>query len=506
MATKTISPELVKASLSFSYFLFNHVFIRDVLPDGSTRTVQFQHWPLHDKILHDLETHKRIIDLKARQLGFSWLMAAWADWNMMFGNGFKVGMTSAGETEAVEFIDKCRFIFQHLPYETPVVLDPDNTLKLGVLGSSIMGYPSTPKAGRGENFNLFIADEAAFHPYAQEAYASYEAATEYGQIVIVSSAGDTERQVTNDFFQRQYNGAPDNGFIARFYPWHMRPGRDGEWYEIRKARLSGKAGQLQREYPSTVEEAFRSMLSLYFDLDAVAWGKSQSALPKPSVKLPEGISPDHLKIWSEPRPSEPYVIYSEAAEGIGKDYTVTTIAETRSLRVVCRFRENVMTPEAHGAKARLLAVWYNSAYAGWERNKGEGIAAAFAGYGRVYKHPQPRATRPGVVVPPAERPGLPITEQTRDFLLQQMYDVVKDGALNDPDSAFWDEAGRFIIVERTTETGLKHYRPQAAPGAHDDIVMSDVGIVHLAKQPGAKSMRDTGRPTPAPRLTYGGRR
>ena len=492
VTTKTIDPELVKAAASFEYYLFHHVFIRDVLPDGSSRTIQFQHWPLHDEILADLRTVLRLVVLKARQLGWSWLLAAWIDWQMLFTEGFKAGMTSAGELEAAEFIDKCRFILTHLPYETPAPIEPDNQLIIGVSGSTLMGFPSTPKAGRGFNFNLFVADEAAYHPWAQEAYASYEAATEYGQIIIVSSAGDTDKQVTNDCFQRLWQGAPENGFRARFYPWSARPGRDAEWYEVRAALLSGRTGSLEREYPNSPEEAFRSMLSPYFDAGGLDAGRQACTLARTQVHLPEGLTPEYLQIWSEPRSNEPYVIYSEAGEGVGKDYTVTTVAESRTLRVVARFRENVLTPEVHGVKARKLAVWYNNAFASWERNKGEGIAAAYAGYERVYQHPVERTTqqiRAGAEA--TSRPGIPITEATRDFLLQQLYDAIKTGALNDPDAAFWEEADRFIVVERTTATGQKHYRAQAAVGAHDDIVMCGVGIVHLAKQPGAQRLRST---------------
>ena len=485
--------ELALAASSFEYYLFHHVYIRDVLPDNSTRVIQFQHWPMHDEILADLVTAPRLVILKARQVSISWTLAAWKTWNMLFNAGFKAGVTSAGESEAAEFIAKCRFILTHLPYETPVEIDPDNVLMIAVNGRSVMGFPSTPKAGRGYNFNLFVADEAAFHPWAQEAYESYEAAAEYGQIIIVSSSEDTEGRVSNDFFQRLWQGAPDNGFKARFYPWSARPGRDAEWYEVRAARFSGRPGAMLRNYPNTPEEAFRSMLSLYFDADGLDAGRQACVPARTQVHLPEGLTSEHLQIWSEPRSNEPYVIYTEAAEGVGKDYTVTSVAESRTLRVVARFRENMLTPEVHGVKARKLAVWYNTAFASWERNKGEGIAAAYAGYGRVYQHPVERTTqqvRAGAEA--TSRPGIPITEATRDFLLQQLYDAIKTGALNDPDARAWDEFGTFILVERTTVTGQKHYRPQAAASKNDDIVMCELGIVHLAKQPGAQGGTATG--------------
>jgi len=464
------------------------VFIRDVLPDGTTRTIRFEHWTLHDQMLADVELYDRIVALKARQLGISWWLAAYLVWGMLYNSGWLGGVVSAGELEATEFIDKCRFILAHLPYETPVTLDPDNMLSIGVHGSSIIGFPSTAKAGRGFSFNVWVAEEAAFHPFAEDAYASYEAATEHGKVLVVSSAGDPEKQIVSDFFQRLWEGSPANGYQARFYAWHLRPGRDAEWYEVRKARLSSRPGQMEREYPSNPQEGFRSMLSLRFSTEGMEYGKSKCVSARTQVHLPEGVTPDSLQVWSEPRPNIPYVIYTDSADGVGKDYTVTTVAESRTLTVVCRFRENRLEPEAHGAKARRLAIWYNTALASWERNRGEGIALAYAGYSRIHLHdartPRQKADDTGA----KPRPGIPVTDATRDDLISGLAEVIDKGALYDPDVVFWNEAERFIMADRVTASG-HHYRAQAAPNAHDDIVACNWGIVQLAKQSGATSMR-----------------
>lgn len=491
MATKTIEDEWVKAAVSFEYFLFRHVYIRDVLPDGTTRTIQFQHWPIHDELVADLKRHKRLVDLKARQLGLSWLMAAWIDWGMLFQDGFLAGMTSAGELKAAEFIGKCRFILQHLPYETVPTITRDNVLALEVQGSGVMGFPSTPDAGRGFTFNLFVADEAAFHPYASQAYASYEAATEYGQIIIVSSAGEEDSQVTNDFFQRMFNGAPDNGYMARFYPWDARPGRDAAWAAERRKRLN-LPGQFEREYPSTVAEAFRAIYSLRFEVAAIEYGKEHAVRPRPAARFPEGLTGEDVEVYELPQPNQPYLIYTDSAEGVGKDWSVTRIRQARTLKLCLEYRERHLEPEYHGQKARRLAEWYNLAWASWERNKGEGIAMAYSGYGRLLRYDERTPRQKADGAGPQPRPGLPVTEATRDTFISGLAVKLETGEL-DNNAEGWRECGQFIMVAHEVR-GLPVYRAQAAAGAHDDTVACDWGLVWMAEQPGVQSLRSEAGP------------
>ena len=486
-ALAPVLAEVAHAKVIFAYFLYHHVSIKDVRPDGTTKTIQWEHWPVHDEWIADIQKYRRIVTLKARQLGWSWLCAALHVWGAAFTEDYLGGVISAGQVKSNEFMAKCKFIHAHLPSTLALSQDNTETMQYAVTRGKILAHPSTQDAGRGDSYNRMVVDEAAFHPWAEANYSAYEPATENGQILVVSSAGAEDQQVVNDWFERLYHNAPDNGFEARFYGWSTRPGRDAEWYEERARRFMGKPGQMAREYPSTAEEAFRSMLSLRFNLDAIEYGRKHLRPGMEWVSLPEGLSSGDLTIYETPQPNIPYLIYTDAAEGVGKDYSVTRIRTARELRLCLEYREHTLEPEYHGAKARRLAEWYNMAYAGWERNRGGGIQAAYVGYGRIYEHdirtPWQRSEDTG----PKPRPGLPVeTDDFRDELISDLAVAIETGAL-DNNEVGWDECATFITVERVTATGLKHYRAQAAPSKHDDTVACDWGLVRMSKQPGAQS-------------------
>src|SRR5689334_13147785 len=90
--------ETTRAALSFRYFLRNHVYIADRSPQGQLRGVlKWEWWPLHDEVCDLLEQDQiREAILKARQLGLSWLLAAWQLHGAMFTPNFLGGAVSAG--------------------------------------------------------------------------------------------------------------------------------------------------------------------------------------------------------------------------------------------------------------------------------------------------------------------------------------------------------------------------------------------------------------------------
>ena len=164
--------EMTLAALDFRYFLKNHVYIADRTPDGQLRGVlKWEWWPVHDEICDDLlgtattPPQARLTMLKARQIGISWLLAAYQLHGAMFTPNFLGGEVSAGQDESAELVTKAIFILAHLPYASIPTLSTENKseLKFNATNGAIVAFPSTPNAGRGYTFSRFIADEAAFH-------------------------------------------------------------------------------------------------------------------------------------------------------------------------------------------------------------------------------------------------------------------------------------------------------------------------------------------------------
>ena len=73
-------------------------------------------WPEQRKVIDAIVSSPLLIILKARQLGLTWLVAAYCLWLSMTKSLQHNLIISMGETEAQEFIElRMRFIYNRLP-------------------------------------------------------------------------------------------------------------------------------------------------------------------------------------------------------------------------------------------------------------------------------------------------------------------------------------------------------------------------------------------------------
>ena len=478
--------EVIRADRSFEYFLRNHVYIAERNPQGDvTGVIKWEWWPdIHDQLVHDLEQEPKIIMLKARQVSVSWSLAAWYVHGAMFTANALEGGVTAGEIEAAEFVWKCQFILDHLPYDPLPTLEKSNTLELEFASSKgrILFFPSTPKAGRGYTFTRWVTDEAAFHAYAARNYAAYLGAT-VGPIVIVSSAGDDERKVTTDWFQRMWLGARDgtNPFKYRFYPPSVRPGRDEAWKAERRALMAATPGQYEREYLEPPEMAFRSMLRLRFDVEAIEEGAAYAAAVQPmrAAELPQKLqgSP-YLTVWATPSPGQPYVIGADGSKGVGADFADAVVMEARTLRTVAEIRSNTMEPAVFGEMVAALAKWYNDAWCMVGRKWGETMLVQLSiAQCRVWHERTAAQIDSGAT----GMPGFDETGHSKPALIDGLADAIRTRQLSDPSPYFWREASVYILDAATGKT-------EAASGNHDDTIVARALAVRMAGQPGAQSV------------------
>lgn len=225
--------------------------------------------------------------LKARQLGLSWLAAAYAVWTALHPGG-RVLLLSKTEDDAFELLRKCEFIYEHLPPQRQLATTTDNkgTLEFEN-GGTIKALPSTQNAGRGFTARVVIVDEAAFHQWAQQNFKAYRATVaDGGQLIILSTAngvggffydrwqlacryqelagqlarGTAPAYAQSEGFARALQSAAKPVFI----PWHARPDRDEAWLEKEKLQYSGLPEEFTQEYPATADEAFIQLTGLVY--------------------------------------------------------------------------------------------------------------------------------------------------------------------------------------------------------------------------------------------------
>ena len=236
--------------------------------------------PAHGKMLFALRNaqseavkhwgkHRYSLTLKARQIGWTTLVAAHQFWLAFFHDDQNIIDLSRTEREAVLLLRKTKYGFKYLP-EWMLERGPKSMMehqqRMGFdNGSLITSMPSASDPARGESATLVVVDEWAFLPNPEEAWASIEPVADVGgRIIGLSTANGS-----GNFFHQLWVGSQtgSNKFESMFFPWSATEDRGDDWYVDKQASML--PWQLAQEYPSSPEEAFVKSGNPVFDLDVL---------------------------------------------------------------------------------------------------------------------------------------------------------------------------------------------------------------------------------------------
>ena len=311
--------EAVKIRLAYDplFFINNYCFLLD--PDKAK--IPFGLYNYQSDLIGKMLKHRFNIILKARQLGISWLVAAYSLWLAIFHAGKSILFISIREETASELLDKVKFLFDQLPdWMKPIIYKRNETLlwfgierpdgKVEGLNSIIKSIPTSKEAGRSKSLSLLIMDEAAFIRWAEDIHTSaFPTLSNSGSAIYLSSANGM-----GNLFHKLWTEAKtgDNNFETTFLPWSVYPGRDAEWYE--KKRRDMRLWQLQQEFPSNPEESFVQTGRPVFALDDIT--RMRAHIQAPIRRENE------LSIFRDPVYGETIMIGIDTASGRGSDYSV----------------------------------------------------------------------------------------------------------------------------------------------------------------------------------------
>ena len=94
---------------SFLHFLMFFFYILE--PPPARGKIKFEMWPHIMEVVHALTTQTRIVWLKSRQTGASWIIAALFLWQAQYFRGSHLLMFSQGQDECVELLWKSKYIW-----------------------------------------------------------------------------------------------------------------------------------------------------------------------------------------------------------------------------------------------------------------------------------------------------------------------------------------------------------------------------------------------------------
>jgi hypothetical protein len=422
-------------------------------------------------------TVKRLIALKTRQCGITWLAAAYVLWRAIFHANELIVIISAKEDLAVEFLDRVKFIFDRLPsYLKPRVYkrtnteltfgfeekDPLGNIMLSGLGSSIKSLPSTPDAGQSKTVTLLVMDETALNRYNREIWSAAEPTLEHsaGQAILISNPTKDGPgwPWTRKIYTDSMKGLNDFGRI--FLSWMTVPGRntnpeDPLYFITVQKRKGLDDTDISKQYPTTEDEAIAAATGGYFGsipakfkpMDGV--NGNLHVTEKNVVQFEE--SPRRkgiLEIWRWPKKNwkNRYCIGSDVGEGLGGNYSVAYVYDRHLQEVVARIRTNQVDADKWARELMLLGVYYYNAKIGIERN-GPGISTIFSmqnarKYHNLYVRRKPGRTKGSYT----SEIGWLTTDESKQVMCSHLKSYMRDVFPNVPCVFFMDECSSFVQI------------------------------------------------------------
>lgn len=367
------------------YFIQNFVEIYSTTTgaDGEGVWIKFDLWNEQAQVLELIENNQKIIILKARQVGLTWLCLAYALWQMLFRPIATILVYSARDTDAMYLLSDARLrgMYGRLPdflkvrtnengFLVPLeIVDDDKHLFSLSNGSNVRAFPTT--AGDSYTATLAIVDEADaandLNRLLQRVKPTIDAG---GKLILLSRSYKDKPEST---FKKIFRAAVDglNNYAPAFLGWFVVPTRTPEWYAEQKKDSLATVGTLDNvyeSYPATIAEALAPkeqdkrfpsgwILKCFRQAAAIDLQKIKGAPALPN-----------LKIYELPKAEVDYCIGADPAEGNpNSDDSALCVTEKLSGRQVAKLAGK-FEPRVFASAIAKVSKFYNNAPALIERN------------------------------------------------------------------------------------------------------------------------------------------
>jgi terminase large subunit-like protein len=300
----TIAADAARYQDDAAAFICDQVWIDDAQDHGLGGGVMpFQLWPEQRRVLTIIIINALTLILKARQLGLSWLVCAYALWLSLYRPGRVVLIFSKGQDEANEMLRRIKVMYHRLApalrSALPALIKENTEEMEWANGSRIKSMPATKSSGRTYTASLVILDEFAFLQWASELYTALKPTIDGGGKLVILSTANGTGNLFFDLWERASKGS--SRFVTAFLDWRARPDRDDAWYAATAADAV-QSSLMGQEYPATPDEAFSATSAERFLPSILWWDACQEQLPplgeyEPLILAADaGVSNDHFSL------------------------------------------------------------------------------------------------------------------------------------------------------------------------------------------------------------------
>ena len=515
-----------------SRFTFEHV--REPLEEGEVRfegnrlVSLRRNWRWQRWVVDQLLEESRIIFLKGRQIGVTWIVLAVDVAEALTIPGSSSLLFRQREDEAVDNAVRWFTLYQSLPEHLKMgteVTRPDlsRTDRPGASGialrfpdgsiSEVIPMSSSQSSGHGRSVRRVIMDESAYIEKLSSIRAAVEPAAGRAKINLVSTANGRSNPETGEGNEhhRLWITAEESGYKRIFLPYDVHPDRDEDWYEKAPEVRSLKVHQRQAQFPRDEHEAFALSERTYFEAEDLAYYRElvreslfrcdfvdaddrQKLARGPRARLrkweehirqrdsnrPAGM----VRVYEEPQAGTRYAIGADPATGRGADYSAAYVVNLSTMALAVEFHGR-LDEDLFAAQLHYLGRMYGRdvpadhrdptsmpgfAKLAVENAGGYGNAVTSALRDRTQGRPPYGNLYRHVLDNRGDRPtakpyGFPMNVSTRPKAIGQLDQAIRERALPWVTNGLLHEMEDFIEHDHGTT-------PRAREGSHDDLVMA----------------------------------
>jgi len=442
--------EIAKCGMSPGYFIDNYCQIEDPNRPG-TAWYDFKLWSAQREAIKVVHKNNKVVILKARQLGITWLLIGYSLWLMVFKPGSMILLFSKNGEDSRELARRIAGMWERLPDwirpEADKVLEQQLILKNGSRAKSFM---TTKHSGRSFTASFVLIDEGAFIPFLKQLLnAAEETADAGGKLAIIST---NDKEVPNNNFAALYRRSVkgESDYIPLFLPWYARPSRDQAWY-AHKLKTK-EQDDLWQEYPEIPSQALAGLSANKRFLPS--WIKAATREADPLSRLGRAGLPriPGIVYYETILLGRPYLITADPAEGdTVNDPSAVAIWDALLFEEVA-YAEGAWEPSTFAGYIYRLAQAFNQATVCVERNNhGHAVQLALRDlydYKWLYKNPFDNKT------------GWLTTQRTKTLAMDKLAELMEIGELGIKSPII---LAQIANIDAST---------QAAPeGDHDDAAM-----------------------------------
>lgn len=456
--------------------------------DGGEK-LQFKPNQAQQELFSVLKDKKRVIVLKARQLGITTASSIWFLDDVLFRRNINSLSVLQSRDHAISAFDgKVHFAWNNLNQNLKAALgwsvdiSRANQLSFAFGDGSSSSYVVSTSGRSGTFQNVHLSELAALcaeRPNdAKEVITGTIPAVPNDGLILIESTAQGETGYFADYWRDAVTGK--NGFHPLFFNWrwdkeeiqkmspllecppefrdlaktHALSDKETAYLVAKWRSLGCDWSLLRQEYPTTPEEAFMSSTEKFFDIEAI-----DDFL----LHADYGERKGSTVFYQAPRPGRTYAIGADPSEGVGRDHSAAVVLEVDGVKpkVVATYADASCPPEDFAHILKSLSTEYNSAVIAVERNNhGHAVLATLKHVydeDLLYRQQDPSMVSSSI----GYRLGFNSNAATKPLILHSLAQVIRERSVLIPSKELLEELRMYPRSEatksRTEEGASRHW-------------------------------------------------